>query len=170
MKETGIITSIIISFYFIFSGVSFAEAKIPLFFAYHISDKLDKAGGPFTEQNNHPLIDSVLFNAKWAIAEPERGRFDWSLIDKKIAQWTGTSNKKVIIKIAPYGADPIDNQGENEDDNDTTPSWIYNSVPRISFSGSRSREVSVPKVWDLNFYPPYEEFIQKLGKKCITMP
>src|SRR3989344_9462901 len=103
------------------------QSKIPLSFSYHISDKLDKAGGPFTNQNSHPLLDSVIVNVKWALAEPVRGTYDWSLLDKKIAQWTGTSGKKVILKIAPYGADPADGEEGDSDDNDTTPSWVYDT-------------------------------------------
>ncbi|KKU52080.1 MAG: Ricin B lectin, partial [Parcubacteria group bacterium GW2011_GWA2_47_10] len=147
------------------------QSKIPLSFSYHISDKLDKAGGPFINQSNHPLLDSVIVNVKWALAEPARGTYDWSLLDKKITQWTGTSGKKVILKIAPYGADPADGEEGDSDDNDTTPSWVYDTgVPRISFVGSHARQVSLPKVWDPNFYPPYEEFIKALGERYNNDP
>ena len=147
------------------------QTQIPLSFSYHISDKLDKAGGPFTEQNNHPLLDSLVVNVKWALAEPKRGTYDWSLLDKKIAQWTGTSNKKVILKIAPYGADPAEGEEGDSDDNDTPPSWVYDTgVPRISFVGSHARQVSLPKVWDPNFYPLYEEFTKALGERYNNDP
>ncbi len=106
---------------------SSTSGKVPLYFAYHISDKLDRAGGPFTEQNNHPMVDAAIINAKWASVEPERGTFDWSLLDKKITQWVGQSGKKVIIKFSPYGADPVGGKEGNADDNDVTPAWVYDT-------------------------------------------
>ena len=151
-----------------------ASDKIPLYFAYHISDKLDQAGGPFTEQNAHPMVDAAIINAKWALAEPERGTFDWSLLDEKIAEWVGQSDKKIIIKFSPYGADPVAGEEGDGGNNDVTPAWVYgNGIPKITFTlvkQGKERTVSVPKVWDPDFYPPYEEFIQGLGKKYNNDP
>ncbi len=130
------------------------------------------------------MMNGAVINAKWALAEPTRGTFDWSLLDEKITQWVGKSDKKVIIKLAPYGAEPIaGEEGDEGDGNDITPAWVYD-IGRMSGSGAgpilkitfalvkkgKERTVSVPKVWDPDFYPPYEEFIQALGKKYNNDP
>ncbi len=135
----------------------------PIYYSYHISDKKDKAMGLFTDNNNHLLLKGAIIAVKWAKIETSRGVYDWALLDSKISQWTNGNKKKVSLKVSPYGQDSQNKDAE--DDNDTTPEWVYDSVPRISFTGGKKEEVSVPKVWDPNFIQIYEEFIMALAKK-----
>lgn len=147
---------------------AFAEDKIPVYFNYHISDH---AIGPFTLHRNHPLIDAALIKVKWFHSEPARGRFDWSVIEQKVSQWT-VGGKQVLIKVAPYDQDPI--AGDPDGDNTETPQWVYDlGVPRITFKSGgvgKGRLVSVPKAWDPRFYEIYKECIKALAEKFDSDP
>lgn len=136
------------------------KSRIPLYYEYVIHDKVR---GPFVDNNNHPLLDGAYIIARWSIYNPSRGKFDWTSLDKKISDWTA-NGKKIFISVGPYGQTPRSESPTG--DNSDTPQWVYDSgVPRITFSGGGRAEgaiVSIPKVWDPDFYPLYEEFIKAL--------
>ena len=143
--------------------------KIPIYYKYSIPEN---AKGPFIENNNNLLIDAAIINARWFLTNPEEGKYDWTILDKKISDWVDHSNKKVFIQISPYGQTPRTDSPTG--DNDITPQWIYEKgVPRITFAGggeARGAQVSVPKAWDPNFYPIYEDFIKALADKYDNDP
>jgi hypothetical protein len=141
-----------------------SSAMLPIYYSYHISDKMDKQNGPFTSNNHHPLLSVAIIATKWSKIQQIPNEFDWDLLDEKINQWIDGGDKKIILKISPYGQNPEGGKDHSED-NDTTPNWVYDTVPRINFIGGGKRKVSVPKVWDENFYPVYEQFIKGLAEK-----
>lgn len=154
------------------------KKSIGVYYRYAIPD--ENVDGPFTENNNHAFIDAAIIDSKWALTNPAEGKFDWTLVDKKIADWTGTLNpnhepsKKIIIKIQPYNQEPLTNNECKRfiqcqvGDNSATPHWIYNkNVEKIKFSGGGVAEgdlVSVPRAWDSStFLHYYEAYLQSLG-------
>ena len=164
------------------STPSRVETKIPIYYGYAIPDK--NKMGPFTDNNDHSLLDAAIVSAKWALVNPREGVLDWKLLDKKISDWTGSTNpdvdtpKKIFILIAPYTQDPLTAeecvkyglQSCEPGDNNGTPPWIYRQgVPRITFvCGGVCRgqkTTSVPKVWDPSFLVRYEAFLKALGER-----
>ncbi|MBI2637326.1 MAG: hypothetical protein HYW88_00360 [Candidatus Sungbacteria bacterium] len=126
-------------------------------------------------------MSAAIINAKWIVANPREGVYDWALLDKKISDWTGSRDpnkdtpKKIFIRLATYEQDPLTveeckNYGSDcrAGDNSGNPPWIYGKgVPRITFvcggvcKGEKT--VSVPQVWDPRFIAAYGEFIEALG-------
>ena len=104
--------------------------------------------------SNHKLLNGVIFAVPWSQIEPERNKFDFSLIDKKIDLWN-KAGKKVVLKIVPY----YDTRG-----NDATPHWIYENVPSIKFSSTKNDNFVIPKVWDAEFIKEYKNFIIALAQ------
>ncbi|MBI2096987.1 MAG: peptidoglycan-binding protein, partial [Candidatus Sungbacteria bacterium] len=160
------------------------QNQIPIYFTYGITDKDE---GPYNLNNDNDLINSAFIEVKWWYTNPAEGVFDWTLIDNKVRDWTGSSDpnadtaKKVFIRVATYDQDPLSaaecqSRGPNcqVGDNSITPPWVYGKgVPRISFKcggicGIQGVDalVSVPKVWDSRFYgsgSPYDAFLAALG-------
>lgn len=144
-------------------------STVRLFYRYSIA-----AGGrgPFTDNASHPLLDGAIISTRWELDEPERGRFGWALLDRKISDWTSAGGTGVIISIVPYGQTP--RPGSASGDNDVTPGWVYDvGVPRLTFPGggeATANLVSVPKVWDARFLPLYQEFLIALAARYRDDP
>ena len=142
------------------------QQKIPVFFQYHIPD--NDTSGPFTLNNGNDLLSAAIIGVRWNEIQPDQNRFTWTILDKKINDWTanGTNGKKVLLKIVPYNQTP--RRGSATGDNEGTPSWVYTSgVPRITFSGggqAGGEIVSVPKTWDPHFMPAYTSLINGLAQ------
>lgn len=167
-------------------GTPSAQTKIPVYYSYAIPDK-KKAGDDFTDNNDNPFLDAAIVNAKWAIANPHEGQYDWSRLDDIIRQWTGgdlssqDTAKKIIIRVAPYTQTPLTKEkcreydsDCQEFDNDGTPMWIYaKGVPRIKFEcgGVCKAErlpdyVSIPRVWDNDtFLTHYGLFFMAIAER-----
>ncbi len=145
------------------------QTQIPIYFTYAISDN---DLGPYTLDNGNSLANTAIIQAKWALLNPARGVYDWSTLDKKLSDWTaGNPAKKMIIRISPYTGDC--ERDTPFGDNDGTPKYIYDTVPRITFDGGgvcktktdKTLLISVPKVWDPRFLPLHEEFITALANR-----
>ncbi|MBI4635620.1 MAG: hypothetical protein HY727_04660 [Candidatus Rokubacteria bacterium] len=144
------------------------EKKVTLY--YYLRTSAAKGGGkslgPFTSNNNHPLLDGAIIGVSWPQTHPKRGQFDWSVVDQYLADWT-VGGKPLILQLVPYTQIPI--AGDPNGDNAVTPQWVYETgVPRITFTSGgagRGRKVSVPKVWDTAFYTDYEEYVRGLAAK-----
>ena len=145
------------------------QTQIPIYFTYAIGDN---DVGPYTLDNNSSLSNTAIIQAKWALSNPSRGVYDWSTLDKKLSDWTaGNPGKKMIIRISPYTGDC--ERDTPFGDNDGTPKYIYDTVPRITFDGGgvcktktdKTLLISVPKVWDPRFFPLHEEFLTALANR-----
>ncbi len=156
-------------------SISAVSDKIPLYFSYHIGSKEDP---PFNKNNSHQWVDAAIINSEWREAHTGPGTFDWALLDRKIADWTHAQDpadtrppaKKVIIRVTPYGQNPLGKRLPScPDCNDITPPWVYGKgVPKITFVGGGTAGgdiVTVPQAWHENFYPVYDEFLKALGEK-----
>lgn len=135
-----------------------SEIKDILFFDFHAGLM---AGDPLLF-SGHPLVEGVMFGAKWPEVEPQKGVFNFSSLDKNIDNWTG-KGKSIVIGAAPYGQ----TRG-----NDVTPSWIYDTVPSIKFTSHKESrgDITIPKVWDDRFLAEYEEFVKAFAQKYDSDP
>jgi hypothetical protein len=69
------------------------------------------------ENKNHPATSIAYFRIYWKFVEPERGKFNWSLLDTALR--TAQNRKQTLmLRIAPYGTTP---------DNDV-PDWYRTMV------------------------------------------
>jgi len=149
-------------------ALSLGADKVPVYFTYHGGAKGKSSS---ISNNDHPLLDGALIVIGWSQAEPRRGKFDWSLVERHVSEWNA-GGKPVLFKVLPYNQDPI--PGDRNGDNSQTPQWIYDAgVRRISFPGggvAGRKTVSVPRVWDSAFYAIYEEYIEALAAKYDSDP
>lgn len=145
-----------------------AYYKIPVSFGYHPSP-FDQA--PFNFQSDNPLIEMAQAQVFWSVVEPARGTFDWTKLDQLISDWTA-NGKQVWLQIPCYNE--VHDPSSPTDDNVVTPSWIYDlGVPRITFLGSgisAGIPCADPQVWDPDYYPIYEEFVQAVTARYNNDP
>ena len=54
------------------------------------------------ENKNHPMTSIAYFRIYWKFVEPERGKYNWEMLDRALA--TAHSRKQsLMLRIAPYG-------------------------------------------------------------------
>jgi hypothetical protein len=105
--------------------------------------------------SDHPLLDAVIMQVSWPEVEPSKGVFDFGPLDARIDIWN-KAGKSVMLKVVPYSQD---------NGNDSTPAWIYDTVPSIVFTSTRLGTVKIPVVWSSQFFTEYSAFILTLARK-----
>ena len=68
------------------------DGQIPVYYNVHDS----QGARSLTEQNRHPLLAGALIDVGWAEAEPARGKFDWSSIEKKLSLWAAGGKPAIL--------------------------------------------------------------------------
>ncbi|MGE0683528.1 MAG: beta-galactosidase [Candidatus Binatia bacterium] len=120
-------------------------------------------GGPakVTKAAANPSVDGLYLMDTWAAVEPSSGQFDWSYLDRQIAE-ARKLGKKVSIGIWAGSA---------------SPQWIYeNGAERFStvVAIPRRREfcepISLPIPWDPIFLAEQEKLIREMGTHFRDAP
>lgn len=105
--------------------------------------------------SDHPLLDVVILPVSWPEVEPSKGVFNFDPLDTRIGIWN-KAGKSVMLRVIPYSQ----NNG-----NDGTPAWIYDTVPSITFTSTTLGTVKIPVVWSDQFAAEYSSFIMALARK-----
>ncbi len=105
--------------------------------------------------SDHPLLDVVILPVSWPEVEPSKGVFNFYSLDTIIDTWN-KAGKRVMLRIIPYSQD---------NGNDSTPAWIYDTVPSITFTSMTLGTVKIPVVWSDQFIREYGSFIMALARK-----
>lgn len=112
---------------------------------------------------SHPLVDAVIAGFDWGELEPQEGKFNFSAIDRLLAQ-CNRHKKALVIHIVTYGQTP----------EQITPEWLYaKGLEKITFNGggnAKGGEVSVPKVWNEKYLKAYTELIKALAARYDGNP
>lgn len=110
--------------------------------------------------SDHPLLDVVILPVSWPEIEPSKGVFNFDSLDTIIDIWN-KAGKRVMLRVIPYSQD---------NGNDSTPAWIYDTVPSITFTSTTLGTVKIPVVWSDQFAAEYSSFIMALARKYDQDP
>ena len=103
-----------------------------------------------------PFVAGVSIRASWEAVEPEEGKFNWSYLDKALAE-VKRAKKKAMLRILP---------GVH------SPPWIYRKgVSSIEYKDinphhntyGEPRKMPVP--WDKNYLKLWAAFVTEFGKR-----
>jgi hypothetical protein len=108
---------------------------------------------------DHPDTSIAYFRVYWRYVEPERGKYDWDLLDTAL-KTAHNRGQTLMIRIAPYGS-----SNEKKDD---VPDWYRAEV------GDESGKLPIQK-WRTDPERPlyverFGEFIRALGKRYDGHP
>ena len=121
----------------------------------------DFAGGNSSADATDPDLAGIDLIYYWSQIEPQKGVFDWSVIDKDMAPWVA-AGKKVILRISTSGQaawDPPYSGG-------ATPQWVFADGARsISDNGE-----TIPVYWDQAYLSDYQSFVQAFGQQFDGNP
>lgn len=110
--------------------------------------------------SDHPLVNTVILPVSWPEVEPSKGTFNFAPLDARIDIWS-KAGKRIMLRVAPYGQD---------NGNDSTPAWIYDTVPSINFTSKQTGAVKIPMVWNNEFLTEYSSLILTLARKYDLDP
>jgi hypothetical protein len=57
------------------------------------------------ENKDHPMTSIAYFRVYWKFVEPEKGEYNWAMIDKAL-QTANERHQTLMLRIAPYGTGP----------------------------------------------------------------
>jgi glycosyl hydrolase family 42 (putative beta-galactosidase) len=105
-----------------------------------------------TDVNNPTLVGTSLVYY-WKQLEPEKGQFNWNLIDQDMKPWVA-NGKKVILRVATAG---WTNWDEAADSQHGTPQWVYDQGVA---SVTETDDAVLPQYWDPHFLQSWSDFVQ----------
>ena len=121
----------------------------------------------FTSSNSSqnsasPYVAGSTMNFYWSELEPQKGKYNWSLIDQSMAPWT-SHGKKVILRVSTSGYThwkaPVSGHG--------TPQWVYN----LGVASVTENDASVlPQYWNPIFLQNLDTFAQALAQRYDGSP
>jgi hypothetical protein len=92
----------------------------------------------------------------WSQIEPQKGVFDWSVVDDDMAPWVA-AGKKVILRISTSGYASWDPPYSGS----ATPQWVYgDGADSITDNGE-----TIPVYWDPAYLADYKGFVQALAQR-----
>ena len=118
---------------------------------------------PSMTRDDHPLSSIAYLRIYWKYLEPERGSYNWKIIDDAIAA-ARAKKQEIMFRVAPYGTN---------DDNDV-PAWYREIVgPERKWNGPDWNYLGPYWMVDAND-PRYAEcfggFIREFGKRYNNHP
>jgi hypothetical protein len=103
-----------------------------------------------------PFVEGVSIRATWKTIEPEQGHFDWSYLDRALAE-TRVAHKKAMLRILP---------GVH------SPAWLGKTGIHFleikdtnKFHKSFGRTLRIPLAWDEAYLDLWMRFIAQLGAR-----
>ena len=119
------------------------------------------AGNNSATDATNPNLSGVVLNYYWSQIEPQKGVFNWSLINSAMAPWIA-AHKKVILRVSTSGASSWDPPYSGNG----TPSWVFaDGVRSISDNGE-----TIPVYWDQSYLNDYLSFVQGLAQQFDGNP
>ncbi len=121
-------------------------------------------GQPLALLSDNPYLDGAVVAAVWGEIEPERGVFDFGILEAEIAWWA-ERGKRVLLHTGPYALATA---------RPPTPDWIYDEgVEAIEFQPDprKAYVATLPKVWESPaFLTLYGEFVAALAERYDDDP
>jgi len=109
------------------------------------------------ENRSHPMTSMAYFRIYWKFVEPERGRYNWEMLDRALA--TARSRKQsLMLRIAPYGTNK---------DNDV-PDWYRAMMGDESAKKMRAKWRTDPE--DARYARHFGEMIRAVGLRYDGHP
>jgi hypothetical protein len=119
------------------------------------------AGNNSSADATNPDLAGVVLVYYWSQIEPEKGSFDWTLIDDDMAPWIA-AGKKVIIRISTSGVAAWDPPYSASG----TPQWVFDDGTRaISDNGE-----TIPVYWDQPYLTDYDSFVHSFAQQFDGNP
>jgi hypothetical protein len=113
------------------------------------------AGDNSSADAANPDLSGVVLVYYWSQIEPQKGVFDWTLIEDDMAPWV-TAGKKVILRISTSGAAAWDPPYSGAG----TPPWVFADGTRsVSDNGE-----TVPVYWDASYLADYATFVENFAQ------
>jgi len=123
------------------------------------------------ELTTFPGMDHIYLRLAWAYLEPAEGKYNWEVIDKPIAKWTGKGKGLGIafrITCRETGTDPIEQKF-------ATPLWVKEAGAKGGYY-RRYKEPGDPKFpWEPDYSDPIflaklEQFIRAFAARYDGKP
>ncbi len=109
-----------------------------------------KAGEePSPQLLEKPFVDGLSIRVRWRDVEPQKGRFDWTYLDRMFTLAESRHKKVMLRLLAGYWS----------------PSWIYEmGVPAIKgrFHG---KAIRFPAVWNEKYRRLFAAFVEAVGRR-----
>jgi hypothetical protein len=119
------------------------------------------AGGNSSSDARDPDLAGVVLVYYWSEIEPQKGVFDWSLIQGDMAPWIA-AGKKVVLRISTSGVASWDPPYSG----DGTPAWVFADGARaVSDNGE-----TVPVYWNQAYLNDYSSFVQSFAQQFDGNP
>ncbi len=129
-----------------------AEPPVGIYFDFH-----GGTSGRPAKFLDHPHVDGVFLRTSWKQVEAQRGVYDFGQLANTTKPWV-EAGKGVIIGIALAGQH-----------NRSTPEWVYEVVPPISYE-RKGIKVEVPRCWDPKFLPLVGGMVEAFGEQYNGNP
>jgi hypothetical protein len=119
------------------------------------------AGGNSAADATNANLAGVVLVYYWSQIEPQKGVFDWSVIDGAMAPWVA-AGKKVILRISTSGSAAWDPPYSGSG----TPAWVYADGTRTVADNGES----LPVYWDPSYLADYQSFVQSFALRFDGNP
>src|SRR5690348_15267441 len=118
-------------------------------------------GNPSTFASS-PYVAGIHLGYYWSQLEPQKGQYNWSVIDQQMAPWI-KYNKKVILRVSTSGwtrwAPPYSQSG--------TPQWVYDLGVRLVKENDGS---ILPEYWNPIFLQNFADFVHAFALRYDGNP
>lgn len=111
---------------------------------------------------SNPSIAGTHLGYYWSQLEPQKGQYNWSVIDQQMAPWV-SYGKKVILRVSTSGwtrwAPPYSQSG--------TPQWIYD----LGVRSVKENDGSIlPEYWNPVFLQNFADFVHAFALRYDGNP
>jgi hypothetical protein len=112
--------------------------------------------------SNSPYLAGTYLGYYWSQLEPQKGQYNWNIIDQGMAPWI-SHGKKIVLRVSTAGythwLPPYSGHG--------TPQWVYD----LGVSSVTETDGSVlPQYWNPIFLQNFHDFIHALAQRYDGSP
>ena len=114
---------------------------------------------------DHPQTTIAYFRVYWEFLEPERGKYNWPMIDKAL-RTAAERGQTLMLRIAPYG--PMKAQRLGQDGHTDVPTWYRKMVGKETLNETEHRWRVDPE--DPRYVQYFGGLIAALGQRYDGHP
>jgi hypothetical protein len=116
------------------------------------------SGGHSSDLASNPDVAGRSLVYYWAQLEPQKGQYNWDLVDQDMKPWVD-AGKKVILRVSAAGQTKWD---KDADSAHGTPKWVYDQGVK---SVTEQDKAVLPQYWNPTFEQDYDDFIKAFAAR-----